>query len=151
MPRLGSGKRKKPDELYSLLDADRPFLEDLKKKATDTFKSLSERLQSIFTAEASLTTEVWDVKTSSIQKVKTRPSFDVQVKAGKLLKELIVDKALSDKRDRKEDVAAGEEGYAAELRKAERRINAEKKAREKGIKDRKVLPISKTSEGGLEK
>jgi WD40 repeat protein len=147
MARLGSGRKKKPDELYDLLDGDRVFLDKLKTNANETYDTLREFLLSIVSGKAGEKMEIWDVKTSKKIEVMVKPSHDVRVKAAKLLKELDVDKTLSDKRDRKEDKQGDESEWLRELKKAEKKIQAGKAARKKGIKDKKVFPISKFQGG----
>ena len=150
MARLGSGKKKKPDELYDLLDGDRVFLDKLKTNATQTYDTLRDFLLNIVLGKAIEKTEIWDVKTSKKIMVMVKPSHDVRVKAAKLLKELDVDKTLSDKRDRKEDKQGDESEWLHALKKAEKGIRAHKAARQKGIKNKKVIPI-KEVQGGKEK
>jgi len=150
MARLGSGKKKKPDELYDLLDGDRVFLDKLKTNATQTYDTLRDFLLSIVLGKAAEKTEIWDVKTSKKITVMVKPSHDVRVKAAKLLKELDIDKTLSDKRDRKEDKQGDESEWLQALKKAEKGIRAHKAARQKGIKNKKVIPI-KEVQGGKEK
>ena len=149
MARLGSGKKKKPDELYDLLDGDRVFLDKLKTNATQTYDTLRTFLFDVIKGTKGEPTKTWDVKTSAFITVVVKPSHDVRVKAAKLLKELDIDKTLSDKRDRKEDKQGDESEWLQALKKAEKGIRAHKAARQKGIKNKKVIPI-KEVQGGKE-
>ncbi len=91
--------KKKDDEkkqvIDALLDSDPDFLNDLRTKTKDAFNACYKHLLKI--VEGKVKEERFDAKTGVIFKVAM--GHDTRVRAAKVLKELTLDKMISDRKD----------------------------------------------------
>jgi hypothetical protein len=127
------GKSKKDQMFDYLLDSDTDFMADVNAKAKEAFNKAYETLTAIVDGE--VTDERFDAKSGEIIRLKV--TSDTKVKAAKALKELTIDKLLSDRRDSGHDK---DKGKGASLDDALKEIGKlkkkEKDARKKAEADR---------------